>query len=98
MEFKINSKHFEKLLSKVIPAIPAKTPMQILQNFLFDIKDGLLTVYGTDMEIAIKSHLNIASEKNRQFIVPAKLLYETVRALKLTTILKYPKFRLTKRF
>jgi len=86
MEFKINSKHFEKLLSKVFPAIPAKTPMAILQNFLFDIKDGLLTVYATDMEIAIKSHLNIASERNKQFIVPGKLLYETVRALPDTII------------
>ncbi len=86
MEFKINSKHFEKLLSKVFPAIPAKTPMAILQNFLFDIKDGLLTVYATDMEIAIKSHLNIASERNKQFIVPGKLLYETVRALPDTVI------------
>ncbi len=86
MELKINSKHFEKLLSKVIPAIPAKTPMAILQNFMFDIKDGLLTVYATDGEIAIKSYLNIASEKNKQFIVPAKLLYETVRALPDTVI------------
>ncbi len=86
MEFKINSKQFEKVLSKVIPAIPAKTPMQILQNFLFDIKDGLLTVYATDMEMAIKSHINIASEKNKQFSVPAKLLYETVRAFPDTII------------
>jgi DNA polymerase-3 subunit beta len=86
MEFKINSKNFEKILSKVIPAVAVKTTMAILQNFLLDIKDGLLTVYGTDMEISIKSQMNVASEKNKQFVVPAKLLYETVRALPDTII------------
>jgi DNA polymerase-3 subunit beta len=86
MEFKVNSKQFEKILSKVYPVVPTKTTMAILQNFFFDIKDGLLTVLATDTEIAVKSQINIASEKNKQFFVPAKLLYETVRALPDTVI------------
>ena len=40
MEFKINSKILEKLLAKIIPAVPSRTPMAILENFLFEIKDG----------------------------------------------------------
>lgn len=86
MEFKVNSKNLEKLLSKVIPAIPTKTPMAVIQNFLFDIKDGLLTVYATDLEIAIKSSMNIATEKNNKFVVPAKLLFDTIRALPDTVV------------
>ena len=38
MEFKVNSKVLEKLLSKIIPAVPSRTPMPILENFLFEIK------------------------------------------------------------
>jgi DNA polymerase III sliding clamp (beta) subunit (PCNA family) len=38
MEFKVNSKILEKTLSKIIPAVPARTPMPILENFLFEIK------------------------------------------------------------
>ena len=49
MEFKVNSKVLEKLLAKVIPAVPARTPMPILENFLFEIKDGSLTVCATDL-------------------------------------------------
>ncbi|HEX7358785.1 MAG TPA: DNA polymerase III subunit beta, partial [Ignavibacteriaceae bacterium] len=64
MEFKINSKILEKLLSKIIPAVPSRTPMPILENFLFEIKDGLLTVTATDLEIALRSSLNITAEKN----------------------------------
>lgn len=79
MEFKVNSKTLEKLLSKVIPAVPSRTPMPVLENFLFDIKDGLLTVNATDLEISIRSSINVAADENIKMVVPAKLLYDVVR-------------------
>lgn len=81
MEFKINSKVLEKLLSKIIPAVPTRTPMPILENFLFDIKDGSLTVSATDLEIALRSSLNIAANQNIKMVIPARLLYDIVRSL-----------------
>lgn len=81
MEFKLNSKTLEKLLSKVIPAVPSRTPMPILENFLFDIKDGMLTVSSTDLEIALKSSINAAADQNIKMVVPAKLLYDITRSL-----------------
>ncbi len=86
MQFKVNSKELEKLLTKIIPAVPSRTPMPILENFLFEIKDGLLTIYATDLEISLKSSLNIVAEENMSFVVHAKLLYDVVRSLKETTI------------
>jgi DNA polymerase-3 subunit beta len=86
MEFKVNSKELEKLLSKIIPAVPSRTPMPILENFLFEVKDGLLTVYATDLEISLKSSLKIAAEENLKILLPAKLLYDVVKSLKDTTI------------
>jgi DNA polymerase III subunit beta len=79
MEFKVNNKVLEKLLSKVIPAVPSRTPMPVLENFLFDIKDGLLTVNATDLEISIRSSINVAADENIKMIVPAKLLYDVIR-------------------
>ena len=73
MEFKVNSKELEKLLTKIIPAVPTRTPMSILENFLFEIKDGSLTIYATDLEISMKSSINIVSEDNMSLVVPAKL-------------------------
>lgn len=81
MEFKINSKSFDKLLSKVIPAVPSRTPMAILENFLFEIKDGLLTVCATDLEISLRSSQNVAADSNAKMVVPAKLLHDIIRAL-----------------
>ena len=34
------------------------------ENFLFEIKDGLLTIYATDLEISLKSSINIVTEEN----------------------------------
>lgn len=81
MEFKINSKVLEKLLSKIIPAVPTRTPMPILENFLFEIKDGSLTVSATDIEIALRSSLNVAASQNIKMVIPARLLYDIVRSL-----------------
>lgn len=86
MEFKVNSKELEKLLNKIIPAVPSRTPMPILENFLLEVKDGLLTIYATDLEISLKSTLNVVSEENINIVLPAKLLYDIVRSLEETTI------------
>ena len=84
MEFKVNSKVLEKLLAKVIPAVPARTPMPILENFLFEIKDGSLTVCATDLEISLKSSINVASDENVSMVIPARLLYDIIRSLQET--------------
>ena len=86
MEFKVNSKVLEKLLAKIIPAVPSRTPMPILENFLFDIKDGLLNVCATDLEIALRSSINVAADENLKMIVPARLLYDIIRSLDDTQI------------
>jgi DNA polymerase III subunit beta len=86
MEFKINSRVIEKLLSKIIPAVPNRTPMPILENFLFEIKDGLLTVSATDLEIALRSTLNVNADKNLRMVIPARLLYDIIRSLPDTLI------------
>lgn len=86
MEFKVNSKELDKLLGKIIPAVPTRTPMPILENFLFEVKDGLLTIYATDLEISLKSSLNIVTEDNIKVVVPARLLNDIVKSLKETTI------------
>lgn len=86
MEFKVNSKELEKHLSKIIPAIPTRTPMKILENFLIEIKDGLMTIYATDLEISLKTFLNVVSDDNLKIVVPARMLYDIVKSLHDTTL------------
>ena len=86
MEFKVNSKELEKLLTKIIPAVPTRTPMSILENFLFEIKEGSLTIIATDLEISMKSSINIVSENDISIVVPAKLTYDIIKSLGDTTV------------
>ena len=86
MEFKVNSKVLEKLLSKIIPAVPTRTPMPILENFLFDITDGAMTVCATDLEIALRSSINVSADENVKMVIPARLLFDIIRSLGETQI------------
>ncbi|MCU0412985.1 MAG: DNA polymerase III subunit beta [Ignavibacteriaceae bacterium] len=81
MEFKVNSKILEKTLSKIIPAVPARTPMPILENFLFEIKNGLLVIHATDLEISLKSSINVTASENLSIVVPARLIYDVIRSM-----------------
>ncbi len=81
MNFKVNSKELEKALSKVFPAVPTKTPVQILENFYFDISDGILSIYGTDLELAAKATLNVVADSDFKGVISARKLYDTVRSL-----------------
>jgi DNA polymerase III subunit beta len=81
MEFKVNSKELERLLARVIPGVATKTPMPILENFLIDIKENKMVVTSTDLEIALKSWMNIDSDGDFQMVIPAKLLYDIIRQL-----------------
>ncbi|NCQ16702.1 MAG: DNA polymerase III subunit beta [Ignavibacteria bacterium CG_4_8_14_3_um_filter_37_9] len=81
MNFKINSKQLDKLLGKVFPAIPVRTTMSVLENFLFEIEDGVLTVSATDLEIALRTSLNVDADENLSMVVPAKLLFDVVKSL-----------------
>jgi len=86
MNFNINSKELEKLLTKIFPAVPVRTPMPLLSNFLLEIKDGKLTVYATDLEIYLKSSVSVASDEELTCLLPAKRFFELVRSLEETDI------------
>lgn len=86
MHFNVNSKNLERLLAKVIPAVPVRTPMPVLENFLFEIKDGLLTVYATDIEISLRSSINVDASEDIKIVVPARLLFDIIKALKETQL------------
>jgi DNA polymerase III subunit beta len=86
MHFNVNSKNLEKLLAKVIPAVPVRTPMPVLENFLFEIKEGLLTVYATDLEISLRASISVDASEDLKIVIPARLLFDILRALKETQL------------
>lgn len=87
MLLNINSKVLEKLLAKVIPAVPLRTPLTIIENFLMEVSEGKLIVTATDLHITITAYINVDADQNMKIVVPAKLLFDIVRSLEDTNIL-----------
>jgi len=81
MKFTVNSKVLERKLSKVYPAVTTKSSITELENFLIEIKNGVLTVTASDMEIFLKSSMNVDTDGELVAVVKAKQLLDVVRGL-----------------
>jgi DNA polymerase III subunit beta len=81
MRFTSNSSELQRILAKLGGVIPAKSTMPILENFLFSLQDGSLTVTATDMMISSSMTIAVRDGIDGKIAIPAKLLLDTVRSL-----------------
>lgn len=84
MNLKTTKSDLLKVLSMAIKAIPNKTTLPIVENFLFKVDEGTLTVIATDQAITITA--KCAAEGGGETCIPAKTLIELVKALPETEI------------
>lgn len=81
MKFDVSSAKLLKQLQIAGGAISSNPVLPILEDFLFSISGNVLTVTATDMETSITTSLDVMSEGEGKFAVPAKILLETLKAL-----------------
>ena len=82
MEFKVSSAELLKGILNVSKAIPAKTVLPILENFLFDLKDGKLQITASDQELTLRTEVEVESVSEEGSIaVPARQMTELLKAL-----------------
>ena len=62
-------------------AVPTRTSLPILECFLLDAREGVVTLTANDMEMAIKTKLDADVMENGKIAVDAKLFSEIVRKL-----------------
>ena len=55
--------------------------LPILEDFLFDITDGILTITASNLETSIIDSIEVAEEEKGSVAVPARILIDTLRAL-----------------
>lgn len=66
--------------------VERKNTIPILANVLIDAKDGAIRMLATDLEVALRSRCEASILKAGALTLPAKKLYEIVRALPETEI------------
>jgi DNA polymerase-3 subunit beta len=86
MKFSVRSADLQKALSKTVSVVPSRSTLPILENILFDINSNTLKITATDLEISITVSLEVQGSQNGTIAVPAKKIFETVRALSDTNI------------
>jgi len=81
MKFSVSSSDLLKQLQIVGGAIGSNPVLPILEDFLFEIADNMLTISATDLETSIVTTIEVMSDGNGTIAVPAKILLDTLKEL-----------------
>ncbi|MDX2249709.1 MAG: DNA polymerase III subunit beta [Bacteroidia bacterium] len=82
MNFIVSSSALHRHLSRIAGAIPSRSVLPIIENFLFEINGNRLKVSTTNLETSMQTVLPIESRgEPMRVAVPAKILQEILKAL-----------------
>src|SRR5690606_30444461 len=81
MKFIVSSSALLKQLTSINGVITTNPVVPILENFLFEINDGKLTVTASDLQTSMISELEVEAKDSGNIAVPARILMETLKNL-----------------
>lgn len=81
MKFIVSSSYLKKELAAINGVITTNPVVPILENFLFEINDGTLTVTASDLQTSMVTELEVEAKENGSIAVPSKILMETLTNL-----------------
>src|SRR5690554_5433277 len=81
MRFIVTSSVLLKHLSAINGVVTTNPVVPILENFLFEIKDGTLTVTASDLQTSMITEIELDTKEEGNIAVPARILMETLRNL-----------------
>lgn len=81
MKFIVSTSTLLKQLQAVNGASSSSTVLPILENFLFEIQGGTLTISATDLQTSMTTSLSVESKEDGKVAIPAKILMETLKTL-----------------
>lgn len=81
MRFIVSTSTLLKQLQAVSGALSSSTVLPILENFLFRIQDGNLTISATDLQTSMTTSLPVETQENGRIAIPSRILLETLKSL-----------------
>lgn len=81
MKFIVSSSYLLKQLSAINGVITTNPVVPILENFLFEISGGTLSVTASDLQTSMMTELEVEAKEDGSIAIPAKILLETLRNL-----------------
>lgn len=74
----LKSKLFNSI-QKALNAVPGKTTLPILSNFLIEVEESKLKISATDLDVSITTFIPIKSTKKTSLTIPARTFVDIVR-------------------
>lgn len=81
MNFIISSASLLKHLQGISGVLSTSNTLPILDNFLFEISDGRLTVSASDLETTMRTSLEVEAKEEGKIAIPAKILLDVLKNL-----------------
>ena len=81
MKFIVSSAALLKQISAINGVISTNPVVPILENFLFEITEGHLTITASDLQTSMITELEVEAKDSGSIAVPARILLETLRNL-----------------
>ena len=81
MKFIVSSSYLKKQLAAINGVITTNPVIPILENFLFEIQGGTLTVTASDLQTSMMTELEVEAKEDGNIAIPAKILLETLQNL-----------------
>ena len=81
MKFIVSSSALLKQLAAINGVITTNPVVPILENFLFEIEEGQLTVTASDLQTSMITSLEVEAKESGSIAVPAKILLDTLKNL-----------------
>lgn len=81
MKFIVSTSTLLKSLQTISGVINSNSVLPILEDFLFEIKGGKMTVFATDLETSMSTELKVEAKDNGRIAIPARILLDTLKTL-----------------
>src|SRR6478736_4843894 len=81
MKFIVNSSYLLRQLSNINGVITSNPVVPILENFLFEVTSGKLTVYASDLQTSMITEIPVEAKEKGNIAVPARILLDTLKNL-----------------
>jgi DNA polymerase-3 subunit beta len=81
MKFIVSTTSLLKSLQTISGVINSNSVLPILEDFLFEINKGKMTVFATDLETSMSTELKVEAKDNGRIAIPAKILLDTLKTL-----------------
>ncbi len=81
MKFIASTSILLKHLQLIDGVISTNTVLPILEDFLFEIKNGKLTMFSTDLETSMSTTFDVEAKEDGKIAIPAKMLGNILKSL-----------------